>query len=145
MPCTVVHHLRSQMPAGERETFSAAPRVGAAAARPLPSPYAANLRTMIMDFGGFDSSIVLILRGGTLMPVWVEVKPFLARGVPCSMLQGGATRERLFSHHAAVTSVATSSARKAYQIYIYIYIYMYTERERERLSIGLTHVKHELD
>ena len=29
----------------------------------------ANIRTNIMDFGGFDSSIILILRGGNLMSV----------------------------------------------------------------------------
>ena len=29
----------------------------------------ANLRTRILDFGGFDSSIILILRGGILMSI----------------------------------------------------------------------------
>ena len=33
-----------------------------------PSP-AANLRTKIMDFGGFDSSVVLLSRGGILRPI----------------------------------------------------------------------------
>ena len=31
--------------------------------------HTANLHTNIMDFGGFDSSIVLILRGGILMSI----------------------------------------------------------------------------
>ena len=30
---------------------------------------AANLRTKILDFGGFDSSIILISRGGILMSI----------------------------------------------------------------------------
>ena len=30
---------------------------------------AANLRTKVLDFGGFDSSIILVLRGGILMPI----------------------------------------------------------------------------
>ena len=34
-----------------------------------PSGSAANLPTKILDFRGFDSSIVLILRGGTLMSI----------------------------------------------------------------------------
>ena len=38
--------------------------------RPVRLPnYTANLRTSIMDFRGFDSSIILILRGGILMPI----------------------------------------------------------------------------
>ena len=31
--------------------------------------YMANLRTNIVDFRGFDSSIILILRGGILRPI----------------------------------------------------------------------------
>ena len=30
----------------------------------------ANLRTKILDFRGFDSGIISILRGGILVPVW---------------------------------------------------------------------------
>ena len=32
-------------------------------------PHTANLRTKILDFGGFDSGGILILRGGTLMSI----------------------------------------------------------------------------
>ena len=31
----------------------------------------ANLRTKIMDFGGFDSSIILIIRGGIVRPIGI--------------------------------------------------------------------------
>ena len=33
------------------------------------TPGTANLRTEILDFGGFDSSIILIMRGGILMSI----------------------------------------------------------------------------
>ena len=35
----------------------------------IVSPGAADLLTSIMDFRGFDSSIILILRGGILMSI----------------------------------------------------------------------------
>ena len=35
----------------------------------LAQPYTPNLRTNIMDFRGFDSSMIIILRGGILMPI----------------------------------------------------------------------------
>ena len=35
--------------------------------RPQGPPVRANLRTRILDFTGFDSSIILSFRGGTLM------------------------------------------------------------------------------
>ena len=67
-------------------------------------PPTANIRTKILDFRGFVSSIILILRGGILMSIG-------------NFLESLSQRRDIYIY---------------IYMYLYIYIYMYRERERER-------------
>ena len=67
--------------------------------------YTTNFCTQILDFGGFDSSIIFIVRAGTLMPI---------RDFPESLSQGilvGIILERRLGVSSAHRSKEAGEAR----------------------------------
>ena len=105
---------------------------------------AANLPTRILDFKGFDSSRILILRGGILMSVG-NFPESLSQGILAGVIlvrrlgvgpgSIGSTPARLRSRGV---SLIEDYLHKHIYIYrerdVHIYIYIYTERERDTLS-----------
>ena len=55
---------------------------------PTPTPTPANLCTTILDFRGFDSNIILILRGGILMSIG-DFQQVLSQGVVAGIILVG--------------------------------------------------------
>ena len=83
---------------------------------------AANLRTKILDSGGFDSSIISVVRGGIPRPIG-EFLEMLGQRVSVGITLVG----RLGAWSFAAPNKATKNDNNACLTYIYIYI----ERERD--------------
>ena len=87
----------------------------------------ANFPTNIMEFRGFDSSIILILRGGILMSIG-DFPESLSQ----AMLAGVTLVGGLGVTTPAVRHLPEGAKNKFVIIHIHIYIYIYIYRERER-------------
>ena len=93
---------------------------------PAPLSSAANVRTKILDFRGFDSSIILHIRGGFLMPIGnfmenssqqISVGIVLVGrlGIPVAFLSGRAARQtkggKSRAHIRPHTNIGSQGAR----------------------------------
>ena len=92
-----------------------------------------NLRTKILDFGGFDSSRILILGGG--IPMSIGDFPEIASRQILAGRIGELASRQILAGRIADLSESTNLSREilvpgtktnSVHIYIYIYIYIYT-------------------
>ena len=90
-----------------------------------------NLPTNIVDFGGFDSSIILILRGGILRPIR-DVPESLTQAIIVGMMSVGGlgvlqplpdATWRDTMHYTTRQCTAHLSLSLTLSLYIYIHIY----------------------
>ena len=82
----------------------------------------ANLRTKILDFRGFYSSVILILRGGILMSIGSFSKSLSQRILVGIILVG---RFGVSMYSRVPLNIYVYVYMYVYMIYIYIYIYTY--------------------
>ena len=93
-----------------------------------------HLSTNIVDFRGFDSSIISIYRGGIPRPIgdFLEslTQAMLVGVMLVGRLDARARVVRVSSGSPRAPALSGSHNNMLY-VCMYIYIYIYTERERE--------------
>ena len=90
-----------------------------------------NLRTKLLDFKGFDSSIILRLRHGTPRPIG-DFPESLSTAILVGIILVGRLGVGCWGLSRPSGKGRSSSTGGGLHIYIYIYIYICRERERER-------------
>ena len=87
------------------------------------SQLCASLPTSIMDFRGFDPSIILILRGGILMSMG-DFPESLSQAILVGIMLVGTLGVCASLREASAEHGAHEQPRPAIHTYIYIYIYI---------------------
>ena len=93
------------------------------------SLYIANLRTKILDCTGFGPSIILILRGGSLMPIGNFLES-LSQAILAGIILGGRSGVDssfivIYVYRHICLSIYLSLSLSIMYIYIYVYIHMW--------------------